>query len=42
MIKNEIKCGVYKTGFGTDELKKVEVVLILHISGLKVLKSILL
>ncbi len=43
MIKNEIKCGVYNQNrvfVGTDEVKEgSEVVLILHIRGLKVLKT---
>ena len=46
MIKNEIKCGVYNQNrvfVGTDEVKEgSEVVLILHIRGLKVLKTIIL
>ena len=43
LIKNEIKCGVYNQNrifIGTDEVKEgSEVVLILHIRGLKVLKT---
>jgi len=43
LIKNEIKCGVYNQNrifVGTDEVKEgSEVVLILHIRGLKVLKT---
>ena len=43
LIKNEIKCGVYNQNrifIGTDEVKEgSEVVLILHIRGLKILKN---
>tara|TARA_Y100001935_G_C17311472_1_gene516747 strand:+ start:2364 stop:3344 length:981 start_codon:yes stop_codon:yes gene_type:complete len=43
LIKNEIKCGVYNQNrifVGTDEVKEgSEVVLILHIRGLKILKT---
>ena len=43
LIKNEIKCGVYNQNrifVGADEVKEgSEVVLILHIRGLKILKS---
>ena len=43
LIKNEIRCGVYnqkRIFVGTDEVKEgSEVVLILHIRGLKVLKT---
>ena len=43
VIKNEIKCGVYnqkRIFIGTDQVKdNVEVVLILHVRGLKILKS---
>ena len=43
LIKNEIKCGVYNQNrifVGTDEVKDgSEVVLILHIRGLKILKT---
>ena len=43
LIKNEIKCGVYNQNrifVGSDEVKEgSEVVLILHIRGLKVLKT---
>lgn len=43
LIKNEIKCGVYNQSrifVGTDEVKEgSEVVLILHVRGLKILKT---
>ena len=43
LIKNEIKCGVYNQNrifVGTDEVKEgSEVVLILHVRGLKILKT---
>ena len=43
LIKNEIKCGVYNQNrifVGSDEVKEgSEVVLIIHVRGLKVLKT---